>query len=232
MALISKTFENGHLKISILGIKMSFDMSSNYLYHSSKCNNRIYLKDENGNVKQIFYSPKGMNIEFRGTGASVYLTKGSFYKNVKLQINSDSVATIEKTKTWGILDTFIEVGCNSEFFIGENFNMVGGCLSVHGDVKLHIGRDCMFSNGINIMCADGHRVVDMDTSELINKPQDITIGNKVWLARNVAALKGSKIPDNSIISFGAVVTSEFDEPNVVLGGVPAKAIKKGIDWSP
>ncbi len=232
MKFISKTFENGHIKISTCGIKMSFNISSNYKYLSSKFNNKIYLRYANGKEKQIFRCPKGLKIIFCGKNASVYLDKNSVYKNVTLSVSSNSIARINKTKGWGICNTSIEIGADSELYIGEQFNMVSGNLIVLGGIKLHIGKNCMFSSAINIMSWDGHNVIDLNTQEIINKPQNITIGNKVWLGRNSTVLKGSKISDNSIVSFGAIVTSEFDETNVILGGVPAKIIKKGIDWNP
>lgn len=53
----------------------------------------------------------------------------------------------------------------------------------------------------------------------------VVIGENVWIGNNVTILKNSVIGENSIIAAGAVVSGVFAE-NVIIGGVPAKIIKK------
>ena len=38
------------------------------------------------------------------------------------------------------------------------------------------------------------------------------------------------IADNSIVGWGSIVTKEFNEPNVIIAGIPAKIVKRGINW--
>lgn len=52
-----------------------------------------------------------------------------------------------------------------------------------------------------------------------------SIGNDVWIGNNVIILGGIKIGDGAVIATGAVVTKDV-EPYTVVGGVPAKLIKK------
>ena len=47
--------------------------------------------------------------------------------------------------------------------------------------EIRIGNDCMFSEQIFITISDMHTIFDNDTKEVINKPQNIYIGNHVWL---------------------------------------------------
>ena len=42
--------------------------------------------------------------------------------------------------------------------------------------------------------------------------------------------KNVSIADNSIVGWGSIVTRRFDEPNVVIAGIPARIVKRGIDW--
>lgn len=53
----------------------------------------------------------------------------------------------------------------------------------------------------------------------------ITIGNDVWLGANVALMDGVKIGDGAIVAANALVTKDV-EPYSIVGGVPAKLIKK------
>ena len=51
------------------------------------------------------------------------------------------------------------------------------------------------------------------------------IGNDVWIGSNVLLLPGISIGDGAIIAAGAVVTKDI-EPYSIVGGVPAKEIRK------
>ncbi|MBR4891899.1 MAG: hypothetical protein IKZ34_01820 [Alphaproteobacteria bacterium] len=46
----------------------------------------------------------------------------------------------------------------------------------------------------------------------------------------VTILKGTKIPDNCIVGARSLVNKKFDEPNVILVGIPAVIKKRGIQW--
>ena len=40
------------------------------------------------------------------------------------------------------------------------------------------------------------------------------------------------IADNSIVGWGSIVTKEFNEPNVIIAGIPAKIVKRGDKLGP
>lgn len=68
---------------------------------------------------------------------------------------------------------------------------------------------------------------ESDSSPLRNNVP-VEIGNDVWIGANVCILPGVKIGDGAIIATGAVVTKDV-EPYAIVGGVPAKIIKKRFD---
>ncbi len=51
------------------------------------------------------------------------------------------------------------------------------------------------------------------------------IGNDVWIGNNAMIMDGVKIGDGAVIAGGAVVTKDI-EPYTIVGGVPARLIKK------
>ena len=56
-------------------------------------------------------------------------------------------------------------------------------------------------------------------------PAPIVLGKNVWIGSNATILQGVTIGDNSVVAAGAVVTKDV-ATNTVVGGVPAKFIKK------
>lgn len=56
----------------------------------------------------------------------------------------------------------------------------------------------------------------------------INIGNDVWIGSNVTIMDNVNIANGAIIAAGAVVTKDID-PYTVVGGIPARQIKKRFD---
>jgi len=53
----------------------------------------------------------------------------------------------------------------------------------------------------------------------------VTIGSGAWLGANVVVLPGVTIGSGAVVAAGAVVTADV-EPNTLVGGVPAKVIRR------
>lgn len=71
-----------------------------------------------------------------------------------------------------------------------------------------------------------------NNSEFENSPlrdnRPVVIGNDVWIGAGVIILPGVHIGDGAVLAAGAVVTKDV-EPYAVVGGVPAKPIRKRFD---
>lgn len=66
--------------------------------------------------------------------------------------------------------------------------------------------------------------------KLTSNGRSLEIGNDVWIGAHVKILEGVKIGNGSIIAAGSVVTKDVDAYSIV-GGVPAKVIRKRFDSS-
>lgn len=108
--------------------------------------------------------------------------------------------------------------------------------------NITVGRDvfinacCHFQDhgGVTIGdgCQIGHNVVFATLNHGLSPedrqntyPAPIVLGRNVWVGSNATILQGVTVGDNAVIAAGAVVTKDV-EPATVVGGVPAKVIRR------
>ena len=58
----------------------------------------------------------------------------------------------------------------------------------------------------------------------------MSIGNEVWICCDSTILKGSSIPDGSIIGAKSLVNKKFGKTNCLYAGNPASLKKENISW--
>jgi len=113
---------------------------------------------------------------------------------------------------------------------------IGRFCSIGGNIRTGLGRHptknfvstspSFFSvnkqNGlsfVNEQLFEEHLYVDEE------KKYFCEIGNDVWIGNNVMIMDGIKIGDGAVVAGGAVVTKDV-KPYTIVGGIPAKEIKK------
>ena len=97
-------------------------------------------------------------------------------------------------------------------------------------LSLRVGRDCMISHRVEILCGDSHSLDDLATGVRLNPAKNIVIGDHVWLGAESAVLKGSSIGDHSTIGFRSVVTNQIPSHSLA-AGIPARVIRSGVTWT-
>lgn len=114
-------------------------------------------------------------------------------------------------------------GKNSKVVIGNNCRINGAY--IHAEKSIIIGDNCVAAAGVHIIDSNAHQVYSLDRTIGRDEPQEITIGNNVWIGLNSIILKGTKIGDNCVVSAESVVKGVFPN-NVIIAGNPAVVVKE------
>ena len=134
---------------------------------------------------------------------------------------------------------------SSRIMIGRVINGGTGCFDIIMDTDKLInseyiedetgGRTDFIKINDNVLI--GQNVTIMDFAAHGTKPNErrnnitkgkVIINDNVWIGNNVIILKNTEIGKNSVVAAGAVVSGVFPS-NVIIGGIPARVIKKIID---
>lgn len=117
--------------------------------------------------------------------------------------------------------TQLYAGRGATLVFGDNTFVNTGSI-ISSSHKIVIGKNGQIANQVIIMDGDFHGVDDRDGSV---KTQSIIIEDDVWLATRSMVLKGVRIGKGATVAAWAVVTKDVP-PYTLVGGVPAKAIRK------
>ena len=58
----------------------------------------------------------------------------------------------------------------------------------------------------------------------------IVIENDVWIGSNCTLLKGTIIPEGSIVAAGSVISKKVEQEKSIITGSPLKILKTGVSW--
>ena len=112
---------------------------------------------------------------------------------------------------------------NAHIQIGDHVS-TNNNLFICSSNQIIIGNNTLIGEGVTLMDFEAHGIHPEQRNQ-VGTIGKIVIGHNVWIGNNVTILKNSVIGDNCVIATGAVVCSIFPK-NVIIGGVPAKIIKR------
>ena len=121
----------------------------------------------------------------------------------------------------------IEVGNEGILSIGNNTTITGNTTLLCTQ-RITIGGQCMISWDNLIMDTDWHNIVSAETGYVYPKQKPITIGEHVWIGCRCTILKGTSIPDNSIVASNSKITKVISKRNVLIGS--NTILKENITW--
>lgn len=200
-------------------------MTENYI--------QIY-ENEDFKTYPISHSVEGLQIRVNGQNNRIILHKPYKFSGCTVVINGDNnVLDIGKISI-SISNTYfcMEPRSNNRcIVIGDNTYIGQAKLMCFGNNnRLIIGQNCLLSSGIHIRTGDSHAIIDHTTKELLNKNGDVIIGDHCWFGVDSFVSKNVSIADNTIIGAKAAVFKSFHESYTAIGGVPAKVIKRNVEW--
>lgn len=147
---------------------------------------------------------------------------------------TETFIRLEKGAVWNC-DNGAEVYYGSTIELKENAQLRNGFFSMNtgsvviADKMIDIGEDAMFGRNCIIYDSDFHMLLDKD-GIASNKPENVKIGDHVWLTTNVVVSKGVSIGAGCVVSANTVVTRSFDQGGMISGRSIGTVIDKDIKW--
>lgn len=207
-----------------------FELLENFDLYVNGSNNTIKIKIKERKDIERFLRREGLYLTVTGFNNTIDLGLIQYDVNPLLNITGLQVYV------GGAADKFINpnlprYASNCNVKIGDGTVFCGTRIYLQDDnSSVSIGKDCMFSWGIDVWCTDVHTILDFDGNPL-NYGKFIEIEDHVWVGKDAKIGKNTKISKDSIVGWGSIVTKTFEESNVVIAGNPAKVVKNGINWN-
>lgn len=170
----------------------------------------------------------------------IFVPLHSSFGNIKIGLNcSDGVHSFKG---------FISIANGAQLIFLGKAKLSSG-ISIRIDAgKMIVGNEAFFNANCMIRCTnsisfgngilvgwnvcfitdDGHSF--FVNNQRLEREKPIIIGEHVWIASDTKIAKGTIIADNCIVAQNSLVNTTFYEKNTLIGGIPAKVIKKNVSW--
>lgn len=120
-----------------------------------------------------------------------------------------------------------QIICRGSITFGENFYCNANCV-INAGKSIKFGENVLLGWNCTVLDGDGHKLIDKNGESF--KYDSVDIGNHVWCAFESKILKGSFVPDNSVVAAGACITKKFDKHALLLGGFN-RVLRTEIEWN-
>ena len=150
--------------------------------------------------------------------------------NITVNGNSNKITIDENVIVKSYLNINIQ-GSNCTVNIKNGTTFEGtNILLAENDNYIIIGEDCMFALNTCILASDFHSIIDCKSGKRINTQKGVKLNNHIWVATNALILKNTSVGSNTVIGAGSIVSGNLPN-NCIVCGIPAKVVKKNINWA-
>lgn len=149
-----------------------------------------------------------------------------FFFNLKQKVHNRF--QLKKVNMSGTSNVFGKI----DIIYPKNLTIGPGCSINHG---AYINAFCPITLGEDVTISAGAKIISTGIDYLSwkegNKRHtdngEIYIGNHVWIGAGAQILSGVQITgEYVVIAAGAIVDEDIDESNCIVGGIPARIIKR------
>lgn len=179
---------------------------------------------------------KGAILELHKT--SKLILKG---KDLRIGINkigkskAETYIKFERGATWNCNNgaalcygSTIELHDSAQFDSGYFFMNTGSVLITAKHIQL--GEDILIGRDNVIYDSDFHPMLNVE-GNIKNMPQNVVIGNHVWLTNHVMVQKGVVIHDGAVISPFTVLRKDVPTNSLIANGIRQVCVVDDIRWS-
>jgi acetyltransferase-like isoleucine patch superfamily enzyme len=169
-----------------------------------------------------------LTITLRGDNNHVSIGDAVRIESASIDIGSNCSVSVGSECNFSNIEIF--ANDHGNICVGKKCVFTGKThLLCHETGRITIGNKCLIAWGSVITDSDMHPIFDARTGSRINGPENVWIGNHVWLGADVMVLKGARIGNGSVIGARSTVTGTLPG-NVVASGSPARVIRTGVVW--
>lgn len=202
------------------------------LFNKCPLNNKFFRKDGEKVRTDIGLSLlKGCRIVNQGVNNKIIIGDYSRVQNCSVVVSGSNNTILIGDHCFCKQATFCIEDDNNMIEIGDRTSLCGTIqLAAIEGTSIKIGKECLFSSGIDIRTGDSHSLIQQDTGKRINPSASVEISDHVWCGANVTILKGTYVANNCMIGATSLLCKRYDKPHCVVAGLPAKEVKEEIDW--
>lgn len=113
--------------------------------------------------------------------------------------------------------------------IGELTGM-GNSVRIRCWDQITIGKGCRIGLENQIFDTNFHYTRNIETGKVYRSRKKVSIGNFCWLGNRTTTMKGTCLPEYSIVAGNSLLNKDYTKENIqcpTLGGIPAKIIGAG-----
>ena len=196
--------------------------------------NTVILRRAPGSRGSAGKLPRGLSLTIHGNGNRVVLDDVRFVRSA-ISMTGDGCRFEIGATADPIREASIWIADGGIVTIGKNFGPQERLkIVVDNDAetkhKLQIGDDVLTAVDTVIRTSDGHSLVDAETGMPVNEPQDVIVGNRVWIGTRCTVLKGAVLADGCVVGANSLVNGRFEEPGLLVAGSPARVLRRGVCW--
>lgn len=196
--------------------------------------NKIVVR-ENG-TEQLLSAQQGiagLEIRIEGNDNLVQVDLPALFIESRIIVKGDHNRVVIGASKHTFREALIVVYDGGSFELGRDAYLNGDFKAFvmgKSGLKVKIGEEFAAAAGCLIRCGDGHTVYDAESGKAINEPEDIILGNHIWVGTRSMILKGSVLADNTVVGAMSLVNKKFVNGGCLIAGLPAREIRRGINW--